>query len=83
MEADIWDALYDVAQHRSVTPEALVSEIDRGRGAYTTTGAVRAYLIRFYRLALQRVTTAQQEEAASRAVAENAKLLLECETVPM
>lgn len=60
MEADMWDALYDVSQRRGMTPSALVSEIEEQRGDSSTTGALRVYVLRFYREALHEVTVASR-----------------------
>ncbi|WP_158599875.1 ribbon-helix-helix domain-containing protein [Azospirillum cavernae] len=55
MEQDMWDALNHVAALQGVAPAALVSEVDLQRGEASTTGALRVYLLRYYREALCRV----------------------------
>ena len=76
METDMWDALHDVARHRGVTPDVLVSEIERDRGNSSTTAALRVYMLRFYRTALSQV-------ANSGVAARELQRLMACEPLAM
>ena len=48
LEGVFWDALKEVAAARGLSINALIEEIDRGRGA-NLSSAVRVYLLNHYR----------------------------------
>lgn len=50
LESEFWDALKEVAATRRLSLNALIEEIDRGRGS-NLSSAVRVYLLRHYRRA--------------------------------
>lgn len=50
LEGVFWDALKEVAAARRLSLNALIEEIDRGRGA-NLSSAVRVYLLNHYRRA--------------------------------
>ncbi|MGF1629699.1 MAG: ribbon-helix-helix domain-containing protein [Kiloniellaceae bacterium] len=52
MEGVFWDALKEVAAGRGLSLNALIEEIDRGRGT-NLSSAVRVYLLNHFRVALR------------------------------
>ena len=46
LEAPFWDALRDLAARRGVSVQALVGEIDAGRGAQNLSSAIRVFVLR-------------------------------------
>ncbi len=52
LEGIFWDALKEVAAGRGLSLNALIEEIDRGRGG-NLSSAVRVYLLQHYRAAGQ------------------------------
>jgi predicted DNA-binding ribbon-helix-helix protein len=52
LEGIFWDALKEVAAGRGLSLNALIEEIDRGRGG-NLSSAVRVYLLQHYRAALR------------------------------
>ncbi len=49
LEEPFWDALKDAADAQNVSLPALVAKIDGQRGAASLSGAIRVYLLQFYR----------------------------------
>jgi predicted DNA-binding ribbon-helix-helix protein len=49
LEPVMWDALRDIAREKDMAVNALVTEIDRHRGAPSLTAAIRVYIVDFYR----------------------------------
>jgi predicted DNA-binding ribbon-helix-helix protein len=52
LEGVFWDALKEVAARRGLSLNALIEEIDRGRGS-NLSSAVRVYLLNHYRRAAE------------------------------
>ena len=52
MEGVFWDALKEVAAGRGLSLNALIEEIDRGRGS-NLSSAIRVYLLNHFRAAAQ------------------------------
>jgi predicted DNA-binding ribbon-helix-helix protein len=52
LEGVFWDALKEVAAGRGLSLNALIEEIDRGRGS-NLSSAVRVYLLNHYRCAAE------------------------------
>ena len=46
LEAPFWDALRELAARRGVSVQALVGEIDAGRGAQNLSSAIRVFVLR-------------------------------------
>ena len=46
LEAPFWDALKDMAAARGVSVQALVGEIDAGRGGANLSSAIRVFVLR-------------------------------------
>jgi predicted DNA-binding ribbon-helix-helix protein len=46
LEAPFWDALRALAARRGVSVQALVGEIDAGRGAQNLSSAIRVFVLR-------------------------------------
>lgn len=44
-----WDALGEIARERRLAVNAVVAEIDRGRGATPLTRAIRLYILHWFR----------------------------------
>jgi predicted DNA-binding ribbon-helix-helix protein len=55
LEGVFWDALKEVAAARGLSLNALIEEIDRGRGS-NLSSAVRVYLLNHYRRAAAAVS---------------------------
>ncbi|HXO00686.1 MAG TPA: ribbon-helix-helix domain-containing protein [Stellaceae bacterium] len=51
LEPVMWEALRDIARARDVVLNDLVTEIARGREAFSLTAAIRVYIVDFYRTA--------------------------------
>lgn len=51
LEPLMWEALRDIARHRALALNDLVTEIDRERDASSLTAAIRVYIVDFYRSA--------------------------------
>ncbi len=49
MEPELWDAAFDIAQRRALSVNDLLTEIDQTRGEANLTGALRVYIIGYYR----------------------------------
>jgi predicted DNA-binding ribbon-helix-helix protein len=46
LEAPFWDALKDIATVRGASVQALVGEIDAGRGGANLSSAIRVFVLR-------------------------------------
>jgi predicted DNA-binding ribbon-helix-helix protein len=46
LEAPFWDALKDIAAVRGASVQALVGEIDAGRGGANLSSAIRVFVLR-------------------------------------
>ena len=46
LEAPFWDALKDIAAARRASVQALVAEIDAGRGGANLSSAIRVFVLR-------------------------------------
>ena len=46
LEAPFWDALKDIAAVRGASVQALVGEIDAGRGSANLSSAIRVFVLR-------------------------------------
>jgi predicted DNA-binding ribbon-helix-helix protein len=46
LEAPFWDALKDIAAARGASVQALVAEIDAGRGGANLSSAIRVFVLR-------------------------------------
>ena len=46
LEAPFWDALKDIAVIRGVSVQALIGEIDAGRGGANLSSAIRVFVLR-------------------------------------
>lgn len=46
LEAPFWDALKDIAAGRSMSVQALIGEIDAGRGGANLSSAIRVFVLR-------------------------------------
>jgi predicted DNA-binding ribbon-helix-helix protein len=46
LEAPFWDALKDIAAARGASVQALVGEIDAGRGGANLSSAIRVFVLR-------------------------------------
>ena len=46
LEAPFWDALKDIAAVRGASVQALVAEIDAGRGGANLSSAIRVFVLR-------------------------------------
>ncbi len=46
LEAPFWEALRDLARQRGISVQALVGEIDAGRGAQNLSSAIRVFVLR-------------------------------------
>ena len=46
LEAPFWDALKDIAAGRRVSVQALIGEIDAGRGGANLSSAIRVFVLR-------------------------------------
>lgn len=46
LEAPFWDALKDIAAVRGASVQALVGEIDSGRGGANLSSAIRVFVLR-------------------------------------
>jgi predicted DNA-binding ribbon-helix-helix protein len=46
LEAPFWDALRDIAAVRGASVQALVGEIDAGRGGANLSSAIRVFVLR-------------------------------------
>lgn len=64
LEGVFWNALKEVAAARGLSINALIEEIDRGRGA-NLSSAVRVYLLDHYRTRLESGPTPQDPSAGS------------------
>ncbi len=51
LEPLMWDSLRDIARHRGVALNELVTDIDRGRETLSLTAAIRFFIISVYRSA--------------------------------
>ena len=51
LEPLMWDSLHDIARHRGVGLNELVTEIDQQRLAPGLTAAIRVFIVDFYRSA--------------------------------
>ena len=49
LEAPFWDALRELAARRGASVQALVGEIDAGRGAQNLSSAIRVFVLRAVR----------------------------------
>lgn len=49
MERELWDAALDIAQRRAIGINDLLTELDQSRGDANLTGALRVYIIGYYR----------------------------------
>jgi predicted DNA-binding ribbon-helix-helix protein len=49
MEPELWDAALDIAQRRAIGINDLLTELDQSRGDANLTGALRVYIISYYR----------------------------------
>ncbi len=49
LEQPFWDALKEAAERERTTPAAIVAEIDETRGPCGLSGAVRMWLLDYYR----------------------------------
>ncbi len=49
LEAPFWDALKEAAQREGTTAAAIVAEIDEKRGNSGLSGAVRMWILDYYR----------------------------------
>jgi len=49
LEQPFWDALKDAAEKEGKTPAAIVAEIDEARGNSGLSGAVRMWILDYYR----------------------------------
>jgi predicted DNA-binding ribbon-helix-helix protein len=45
----MWESLRDIARHRGVALNELVTEIDRQREGLGLTAAIRVFIVSFYR----------------------------------
>jgi len=54
LEPTMWAALNDIAVERAKTVHDVVLEINRGRKSISLTGAIRVYIVEYYREALGR-----------------------------
>lgn len=64
LEGVFWDALKEVAAARGLSINALIEEIDRGRGA-NLSSAVRVYLLNHYRATAETGSTPRDPSAGS------------------
>ncbi len=64
LEGVFWDALKEVAAARGLSINALIEEIDRGRGA-NLSSAVRVYLLDHYRATAGSGSTPRDPSAGS------------------
>jgi predicted DNA-binding ribbon-helix-helix protein len=46
LEAPFWDALKDTAAERGISVQALIGEIDAGRGGANLSSAIRVFVLR-------------------------------------
>jgi len=46
LEAPFWDALKDIAAARGASVQALIGEIDAGRGGANLSSAIRVFVLR-------------------------------------
>jgi predicted DNA-binding ribbon-helix-helix protein len=46
LEAPFWDALKDIAAARGISVQALIGEIDAGRGGANLSSAIRVFVLR-------------------------------------
>jgi predicted DNA-binding ribbon-helix-helix protein len=46
LEAPFWDALKDIAAGRRVSVQALIGDIDAGRGGANLSSAIRVFVLR-------------------------------------
>ena len=67
MEGVFWDALKQVAAGRGISLNALITEIDRGRGT-NLSSAVRVYLLNHFREAAQSAVTPRAPSAETSAL---------------
>ena len=49
LEQSFWDALKDAAEKEGKTPAAIVADIDEARGNSGLSGAVRIWILEYYR----------------------------------
>lgn len=49
LEQPFWDALKEAAEREGKSPAALVAEIDEARGSSGLSGAVRMWILDYYR----------------------------------
>jgi predicted DNA-binding ribbon-helix-helix protein len=49
LEAPFWDALKEIAEARGVSVQALVREVDAGRGQVLSSAALRLFALAYYR----------------------------------
>ena len=49
LEDDFWDALGEIARHKSVSLNGLIAQIDAERAGTNLSSAVRIYVLNFYR----------------------------------
>lgn len=57
MELEFWSAVDAIAARESLTQDVLISRIDSRRGEATLTGAVRVYVLSYFRAAAELVPT--------------------------
>jgi predicted DNA-binding ribbon-helix-helix protein len=46
LEAPFWDALKDIAAARGVSVQALIGDVDAGRGGANLSSAIRVFVLR-------------------------------------
>jgi predicted DNA-binding ribbon-helix-helix protein len=46
LEPPFWDALKDIAAERALSVQALIGDIDAGRGAANLSSAIRVFVLR-------------------------------------
>ncbi len=68
MEPELWDAAQDIAQRRAMTIHALLTEIDQTRGEAHLTGALRVYIVGYYRRLVRGLDSYGMTRAVERAM---------------
>ena len=66
IEAPFWDALRQAAEAERTTVAALVAAIDKGRGASGLSGAVRVWVLDYFRAAAGSGSAPERAKGAPR-----------------